>query len=112
MENAIELKQKEKQIAELAAKVKELALENKLQRKQIEDKSWDDIDQIKETNKELLSVEIKLGMESKAALVTKTGEWKTKKQEKEEKHGDITQKKLYFEALVNKANELTHQIAS
>ena len=98
MENAMELKQKEKQIAELASKVKELALENKMQRKKIEDKAWDDIDQIKERNKDELAVEIKMGMESKAALMTKTGEYKNKLQEKEDKSGDIQQKKLHLEA--------------
>lgn len=72
----MELKQKEKQISELAAKIKELAIENKIKRKQIEDKAWDDIDQIKEKNKEELASEIKMGMESKAALMTKTGEYK------------------------------------
>lgn len=30
-----------------------------------------------------------MGMESKAALMTKTGEYKNKKQEKEDKSGDI-----------------------
>ena len=39
-------------------------------------KAWDDIDQIKEKNKEELASEIKMGMESKAALMTKTGEYK------------------------------------
>lgn len=82
-----------------------------MQRKKIEDKAWDDIDQIKEKNKEELAVEIKFGMESKAALMTKTGEYKNKKQEKEDKSGDIQQKKLHLEALVARAKDLTNMIA-
>jgi hypothetical protein len=50
-------------------------------------------------------------MESKAALMTKTGEYKNKKQEKEDKSGDIQQKKLHLEALVARAKDLTNMIA-
>lgn len=56
---------------------------NKQARKAIEDKAWDDIDEIKEKNKILLSENIQEGMDSKAKLCEKTGEYKTQKMKKE-----------------------------
>jgi len=47
----LSLTQKEQEIKNLELKAKELSLENKKARKAIEDKAWDDIDIIKETNK-------------------------------------------------------------
>ena len=39
--------------------------------------AWVKIDEIKEKNKEDLAVEIQAGMESKTAITTKTGIYKT-----------------------------------
>jgi hypothetical protein len=62
---------------------------NKHARKTIEDRAWEDIDEIREKNKILLADNIMEGMESKDKLTTKTGEYKSLKQEKENMSGDI-----------------------
>jgi len=53
-----------------------------------------------------------MGMESKAQLVTKTGEYKNSKQVKEEKQNDIQLKKAQLESLQNRFRDLTNIIAS
>lgn len=77
------MKSKEAEIKELEAKIKELTSQNKGARKGIEDKAWEDIDVIKENNKIVLADNIQDGMDSKAKLTQKTGEYKTKKNEKD-----------------------------
>jgi len=79
---------------------------NKSQRKEIEDKAWDDIDEIKDTNKEELVNIIAQGMDSKTRLTTIQGEFKKQKSEKERLSTDIKDRQTKLNELVSTYNEL------
>jgi len=85
---------------------------NKSQRKEIEDKAWDDIDEIKDTNKEELVNIIAQGMDSKTRLTTIQGEFKKQKSEKERLSTDIKDRQTKLNELVSTYNELKAQIQS
>jgi cilia- and flagella-associated protein 57 len=57
--------------------------QNKDKRKNIEDEAWDQIDRIKERNKDELASIIDLGIESKGRLTKVTSTYRTKKTQKE-----------------------------
>ena len=57
--------------------------DHKDQREKIENDAWDEIDQIKERNKEELAKIIEQGMNSKASLTLITNEYKESKSKKE-----------------------------
>jgi chromosome segregation ATPase len=79
---------------------------NKSQRKEIEDKAWDQIDVIKDTNKEELVNIIAQGMDSKTRLTTIQGEFKKQKSEKERLSTDIKDRQTKLNELVSTYNEL------
>jgi chromosome segregation ATPase len=79
---------------------------NKSQRKEIEDKAWDQIDEIKDTNKEELVNIIAQGMDSKTRLTTIQGEFKKQKSEKERLSTDIKDRQTKLNELVSTYNEL------
>lgn len=58
----------------------------------IEDRAWEDIDKIKERNKDELAVIIDLGMNSKGRLTEVTGTYRTKKTQKEQLMTEIADK--------------------
>lgn len=83
VENTLAQKQKDSEIKQLEEKINDLKGENEQCRKKIEDHAWDEIDKIKERNKEELTEIINLGIKSKGSLTIVTGEYKTKKARKE-----------------------------
>lgn len=58
--------------------------DHKDQREHIENEAWENIDKIKEKNKEELNKIIELGMSSKAALTLITNEYKESKSKKDQ----------------------------
>ena len=57
--------------------------DHKDQREQIENEAWENVDKIKERNKEELNKIIELGMSSKASLTLITNEYKESKSKKD-----------------------------
>lgn len=65
VEHTLQKQEKDNERKQLQAKIDELYLINKQERKLIEDEAWAQIDIIKDKNKEELVVIIENGMESK-----------------------------------------------
>lgn len=66
--------------------------ENKDERKKIEDVAWENIDVIKDKNKEELALIIDAGINSKAKLIEVQGNFKTQKNAKEHLRSEIVEK--------------------
>lgn len=62
---------------------------HKDEREKIENEAWEEIDRIKEKNKEELAKIIDAGMQSKAELTIMTNDYKDAKRRKEETQKDI-----------------------
>ena len=62
---------------------------HKDERERIENQAWEDIDLLKELNKEKLSKIIDAGMQSKAELTLMTNDYKNAKAKKEEVQKEI-----------------------
>ena len=67
-EHELEKDKKDKEFKEMQEKLKYMIDENRDKRKEIEDNAWEQINVIKENNKDELNETIKAGMESKARL--------------------------------------------
>jgi hypothetical protein len=67
-EHELEKDKKDKEFKEMQEKLKYMIDENRDKRKEIEDNAWEQINVIKEKNKDELNETIKAGMESKARL--------------------------------------------
>lgn len=69
--------EKDKERKELQVKIDKLLSINKEERKAIEDTAWEEIDVIKDKNKEELALIIDAGIASKAKLIEVQGNFKT-----------------------------------
>lgn len=72
-ERELEKKLKDDEQRKLQDKIDRMIKKSKKQRKEIEDQAWEEIDQIKDRNKEELAFTIDQGMQSKGHLTTETG---------------------------------------
>lgn len=76
-EHELQKKQMEEKAASLEKQIKQLREDNKLERQEIEQKAWEEIDKVKDENKERLTAEIQRGMQNKGKLTEVTGKHKT-----------------------------------
>jgi chromosome segregation ATPase len=84
--------------------------ENKQERQKIEDKAWDEINIIKEKNKEDLREIINAGMESKTKLTEVQGQFKTATNAKLKLEGEIAQRDESLKKLIAQGKDLKAQI--
>jgi hypothetical protein len=73
----LQKQEKDKERKELQVKIDKLLSINKEERKAIEDTAWEEIDVIKDKNKEELALIIDAGIASKAKLIEVQGNFKT-----------------------------------
>jgi nicotinamide riboside kinase len=69
IEHDLQKQEKDKERKELQLKIDKLLAENKEERKKIEDAAWENIDIIKDKNKEELALIIDAGISSKGKLI-------------------------------------------
>ena len=81
-------------------------------REKIENEAWDDIDRIKERNKEELAKVIEAGMESKAKLTLVTTDFKERRSQRDQLMREIKEKQEKLNDLIQLTNNLRQQIAS
>lgn len=81
-------------------------------REQIENEAWEEIDQIRDRNKEELARLIDAGMESKCSLTMVNNDWRMKRAEKEQENDKITKKQEELDELYRKTNQLKQTIES
>lgn len=81
-------------------------------REKIENDAWEEIDVLKDKNKEELAKHIDAGMESKCALTMITNDFKIKRQEKEKEQNKITLKQAELNGLYRTTNNLKQTIDS
>jgi len=112
VEHDLQKKEKDQDKKNLEAQISKMTEINKMERKKIEDEAWDQIDDIKDTNKEELVGIIAQGMESKTRLTTIQGNFKKEKNEKEKLSTDIKDRQTKLNELVSTYNELKAQIQS
>ena len=86
--------------------------ENRGERKKIEDKAWEEIQIIKEKNKDELNDIIRLGMESKTKLTEVQGNYKTSVAEKSKLDNDIAARDNRLKMLIGLKQDLNAQIQS
>ncbi len=92
IEHDLQKQEKDKERKELQIKIDKLLAENKEERKKIEDVAWENIDIIKDKNKEELALIIDAGISSKAKLIEVQGNFKTQKNAKEHLRSEIVEK--------------------
>jgi hypothetical protein len=85
----LQKQEKDKERKELQAKIDKLLEENKIERKKIEDAAWENIDIIKDKNKEELALIIDAGIKSKGLLIDVQGKFKNLKGDKEHLRSEI-----------------------
>ena len=81
-------------------------------RERIENEAWDEIDILKDKNKEELAKHIDAGMESKCNLTMINNEYRAKKNEKETALRQIEEKSAELKALSKTTSNLKQQIDS
>ena len=72
--------------------IEKMMKEHSSLREKIENDAWEEIDILKDKNKEELAKHIDAGMDSKCSLTMINNEFKMKRQEKENEQKKITQK--------------------
>lgn len=105
-ENALELQQQERETTSLRSQCQELMTKHKDEREKIENEAWEEIDRIKEKNKEELAKIIDAGMQSKAELTLMTNDYKKAKSKKEETQKDIYEQQQKLNELIQQTNSL------
>ena len=85
---------------------------HKSERENIENDAWEEIDRIKEKNKDELAKIIDAGMQSKAELTLMTNVYKQAKSKKEETQKDIHEQQQKLNDLIQQTNSLRQQINS
>lgn len=111
-EHELEKDKKDKEFKEMQENLKGMIDENRDQRKTIEDDAWEQINVIKEKNKDELNETIKAGMESKAKLTEVQGNYKTAAAEKEKLERDIVARDNRLKVLIGLKKDLATQIES
>jgi len=96
----------------LRAQCQSLMTGHKQEREKIENDAWEEIDRIKEKNKEELAKIIDAGMQSKAELTLMTNVYKQAKSKKEETQKDIHEQQQKLNELIQNTNSLRQQIHS
>jgi len=86
--------------------MEQMMKQHKELREKIENDAWEDIDVLKDKNKEELAKHIDAGMESKCSLTMILNDYKLKKQEKLEAQELITKKQEELSALYKQTNNL------
>lgn len=112
LEHNLQKEEKDREQKQLQAKITQLLDQNKVERKQIEDEAWLQIDHIKDQNKEELVLIIEAGMTSKTQLTEIQGKYKTQRNEKDQLSTNIREKQTHLNDLITEYNELKAQIAS
>lgn len=92
--------------------MEQMMKQHKELREKIENDAWEDIDVLKDKNKEELAKHIDAGMESKCSLTMILNDYKLKKQEKLEAQELITKKQEELSALYKQTNNLKQTIES
>jgi hypothetical protein len=92
--------------------IEKMMKEHKELREKIENDAWEEIDTLKDKNKEELAKFIDAGMESKCALTMINNEYKTKKGEKETEERKIQKKQAELNQLYKLTNNLKQTIES
>lgn len=108
----MELQQQERETASLRSRCQDLMNKHKVEREEIENETWDEIDRIKEKNKEELAKIIDAGMQSKSDLTVMTNQYKEAKSKKEETQKDIHEQQQKLNELINQTGSLRAQILS
>ena len=85
---------------------------HKDERERIENSAWEEIDRIKEKNKEELAKIIDAGMQSKAELTLMTNDYKKSKSKKEETQKDIHEQQQRLNDLIQQTNSFRQTINS
>jgi cilia- and flagella-associated protein 57 len=111
-EHELEKEMMDKEFKEMRERIDNMVEENKKQRKEIEDKAWDEINVIKEKNKAELTEIIDAGMDSKAKLTEVQGKFKTSNSSKEQLDRDISERQNRLNVLIGLKKDLAQQIES
>lgn len=91
-DNEKELRKMSEMVQELSEKIKKMEIENKNIRDDMENMYWNEIDEMKERNKNELYKQTKLGMNAKAELTLTTDKFSKAKAEKETYEQQIKEK--------------------
>jgi cilia- and flagella-associated protein 57 len=110
MEHEHEKNAMENEFKKLQEEHKVMMEDNKNKRKDREEKAWEDINQIKEKNKEDLREIIDAGMLSKQTLTEVQGNLKTAQQNKEKLDKEITTRDHHLKVLIGQKKDLAAQI--
>ena len=91
-DNEKELRKMSEMVQELSEKIKKMEIENKQTRDKLEAKYWEEIDEMKERNKNELYKQTTLGMDAKAELTMTKDKLDSAKSEKDNKEQAIKEK--------------------
>ena len=105
-EHELEKEMMDKEFKEMRERIDNMVEENKKQRKEIEDKAWDEINVIKEKNKAELTEIIDAGMDSKSKLTEVQGKFKTSNSSKEQLDRDISERQNRLNVLIGLKKDL------
>jgi chromosome segregation ATPase len=92
--------------------IEEMMKEHKELREKIENEAWEEIDVLKDKNKEDLARHIDAGMDSKCQLTIINNSYKLKKQEKQNEETKIQEKQKDLRDLFKTTNNLKQTIES
>ena len=91
-EHQLQKQQKEQEYKQKQEEIEKLEEANKKERKEIEEDAWNQIDQIKDDNREELNKLIKEGMDKKSDLQKETGKFRTAMLDRQALTKEITEK--------------------
>lgn len=106
----IEIEEQSKKTAILSQQIKQMEIENKEIRDQIENDAWEEIDSIKEKNKEELLKITKIGMDSKAELQLTNNKFLEQKKNRDSLVGDIQEKQTLLNGENTKTKSFRQEI--
>ena len=92
--------------------IEDMMKEHKELREKIENEAWEEIDVLKDKNKEELAKHIDAGMDSKCQLTIINNSYKLKKQEKQNEETKIAEKQKDLRDLFKQTNNLKQTIES
>jgi chromosome segregation ATPase len=111
-DNKIEVEEQVKETNQLKEKMDNMIREHKEMREKIENDAWDEIDAIKDKNKEDLAEFIDAGMKSKGELTLITNEYRDAKGEQERLKRDINDKQTKLQEMMALSGTLRGTIIS